>query len=384
MKKLAIASAFLLLFAAAVFWAGPATVEARLNRTRQPVTPVATRAGELHRTLLIADLHADTLLWGRDLLSENTRGQVDVPRLIRGNVAVQAFTVVTKAPRGINMVRNPDSTDLVLPLALLERWPPATWRSMKQRALYQAGRFHDAVAASGGRLISLQTAADLRTYLALRGHTPNVTAGFLGVEGAHALDGDVANLQELFDAGFRMMSPTHFTDNAFGGSSTGVDKGGLTEKGRQLIREMEKRRMIVDLAHTSPQTIDDVLSIATRPVVVSHTGVQGTCKSARNLRDAQIRRIAQSGGLIGIAYFEAATCGKDAKAIVRAIRYTSRIAGVEHVALGSDFDGGVTMPFDSGELAVITEALLQDGFAEADIAKIMGGNTLRFLAENLP
>jgi len=93
--------------------------------------------------------------------------------------------------------------------------------------------------------------------------------------------------------------------------------------------------------------ISDVLEISTRPVVVSHTGVKGTCNNARNLSDEQLKGIAKTGGIIGIGYWETAVCGRDAKAIARAIRYTANVAGVDHVALGSDFDGAVTEPFDT-------------------------------------
>src|ERR1700751_3644277 len=113
----------------------------------------------------------------------------------------------------------------------------------------------------------------------------------LSIEGAHALDGNLANIDVLYKAGYRMMSPSHFFDNDIGGSSAGVAKSGLTDKGRSMIRNMEAKRMIVDLAHASSPTIDDVLAIATRPVVVSHTGVKATCNNNRNLSDSQIQRI---------------------------------------------------------------------------------------------
>ena len=210
-----------------------------------------------------------------------------------------------------------------------------------------------------------------------------IAAGFLGIEGAHALEGNVANVARLYDAGFRMMSPSHFFDNEMGGSSAGAAKGGLTGRGREMVREMEARRMLVDVAHASPSTIDDVLAIAKRPLVVSHTGVKGTCESPRNLSDDHLRRIAATGGIIGVAYFEVAVCGTDASAIARAIRHAVDIAGVDHVALGSDFDGAVAVPFDTTGIALIVDALLASGMDEAAVEKIAGGNALRFLRETL-
>jgi microsomal dipeptidase-like Zn-dependent dipeptidase len=181
-----------------------------------------------------------------------------------------------------------------------------------------------------------------------------------------------------------MMSPSHFFDNDIGGSAAGVQKIGLTEKGREWVRQMEARHMIVDLAHASPKTIDEVLAVATRPVVVSHTGVKGTCDNNRNLSDEQIRAVAAKGGLIGIGYWETATCGTDARAVVRAVRYVSDRVGVEHVALGSDFDGAVTEPFDTTGLVEITDAMLEAGYSEQEIRLIMGENVMGFLEVNLP
>jgi len=355
-----------------------------MNHVRDLPPEIPERARQIHRRLLIVDLHADTLLWQRDLFTRSDRGHVDVPRLIEGNVALQAFTAVNRAPRNLNMIRNDSSSDMLMPLAILQMWPIATWTSPMQRALYEAERFERAASKSTGQLVWIRSASDLTSYLERRRNEPMLTAGFLGVEGADALEGDLANLQLLFDAGFRMLSPTHFTDTLFAGSSTGADKRGLTPLGRKLIKEMEARRMIVDLAHASPQTVDDVLGMATRPMLVSHTGVTATCDSNRNLSDDRIARIAGKGGLIGIAYFPAAVCGTDVGAIVRAIWHVTGLVGVEHVALGSDFDGNTTMPFDVSGLASITAALLSGGFTEDEIAKIMGDNALHFLAENLP
>jgi microsomal dipeptidase-like Zn-dependent dipeptidase len=386
MKKFLIIVAVILLVGLAVFFfILPPYLEGSMNATISPPPYSASdRARELHKRLLVVDLHADSLLWDRDLLKQGTRGHVDVPRLIEGNVALQAFTVVTKTPRGQNIESNDDTTDNVTLLAIAERWPTATWGSLKERALYQARKLHDAAARSGGRFVIIKTADDLARYLERRKSDSSITAGLLGIEGAHALDKDLANIDALFDAGFRMMAPTHFFDNDIGGSAHGVAKGGLTEKGREMVRHMEEKRMIVDLAHASPKTIEDVLAIATRPVVVSHTGVKGTCDNTRNLSDEQLKAIARTGGVVGIGYWDTAVCGRDAAAIARAIRYTANLIGVDHVALGSDYDGAVTAPFDTTGLVQITDALLAEGFSEGDIEKIMGGNALRLLAENLP
>lgn len=386
MKKFLIVLLILLLVGAGVFFfVVPAQVEKSMNVVLTPPPYAASEtARALHGRILVADLHADSLLWDRNLLERGSRGHVDVPRLVEGNVAVQAFTIVTKTPRNQNIEANDDSTDNITLLAIAERWPIAAWGSLTERALYQARRLREFAARSNGKLTVIQTARDLNDYLERRKNDANITAGFIGIEGAHALDGSVDNVDALFDAGIRMMAPTHFFDNDLAGSAHGVQKGGLTDKGKEVIRRMESKKMIVDIAHASAQTIDDVLAIATRPIVVSHTGVRGTCDNNRNLSDAQLRAIAKNGGLVGIGFWDTATCGTDAKAIARAIKHTVGVTGIDRVALGSDFDGAVTVPFDTTGLVLITDALLEEGFTEGDIEKIMGGNVIRFLRENLP
>jgi microsomal dipeptidase-like Zn-dependent dipeptidase len=384
MKRVAAGFVVLVLITAAIFFSVvPRLVDNRLNKTRAR-TFASQRARDLHRSLNVADLHADSLLWGRDLLARNSRGQVDIPRLIDGNVALQVFSMPTKTPRGLNIQRNTGDSDQIFWLALAQRWPISAWNSLTERALYQAGRLQNMAEHSQGRFVLIRSSQDLSLYLQRRQNDKAIAAGILSIEGAHALDGRLDNLARLYDAGYRMISVAHFFDNEFGGSSAGVKKDGLTEKGRELIAQMERKRIIVDLAHSSNQTIDDVLAIASRAVVVSHTGVKGTCDNNRNLSDAQIRAIAQRGGIIGIGYWSTATCGRDAHAIARALKHAGAVGGVEHIALGSDFDGAIEAPFDAEGVVHVTDALLNEGFTEREIRLVMGENVLRFMRENLP
>lgn len=356
--------------------------------TVAPPYAASDRARALHASLSVADLHADPLLWGRDLLVRSRQGQVDVPRLIEGNVALQVFAAATKSPRHLNIERNDDRSDDITLVALASGWPPATWRSLLARARHLAGRAQAMAEASGGDLTIMRTRTDLRTHLERRSAAsaaaPRPVAGLLAIEGAHALDDDVANVEVLFDAGYRMMSPSHFFDNAFGGSAHGIDKGGLTASGREMVQRMEALGMVLDVAHASSATIDDVLTMATRPVVASHTGVRGTADNARNLSDAHLRGIAATGGVIGIGFWDTATGGDDVAAIARSIAYAVDVAGVEHVGLGSDFDGGVSVPIDATGLVQITDALLDLRLEDDAIARVMGGNALRVLADVLP
>ena len=379
--KIGIVAGFVVMAA----WAlAPGIAERRMNRVSGASIPVTDRARAIHAKYFVADLHADTTLWNRDLLARGASGHVDIPRLVEGGVALQAFTIVTKTPRDMNIGRNTADTDNITLLAIAELWPPRTWNSLTERALYEASKVTDAADRSNGQLTVIRTAADLGAFEAKHAADRKTVAAFIGVEGAHALQGDLTNLDRLFDAGVRMMAPTHFFDTEIGGSAHGVARGGLTPLGREWVRKMEAKKMIIDLAHASPATIDDVLKMATRPVVVSHTGVRGTCDNQRNLSDAQLAAISENGGVIGIGVWDTAVCGGDARAIAKAIEHAVNVAGYEHVALGSDFDGAVTAPFDATGFPQITQALLDLGMDETKIEGVLGGNVRRLLKALLP
>jgi microsomal dipeptidase-like Zn-dependent dipeptidase len=379
--------ALLVVAAIAAFAFGPAFVERGMNRVdASRAGPVSDAARRLHDSLFVADLHSDLLLWHRDPLARGTRGHTDVPRLGDGNVALQVFSTVTKTPRGLNYERNTAETDNITALAVLQRWPARTWGSLRARALHQAARLADAAARSGGRLVLVRTAAELDAFVAARAAAPTErrVAALLATEGLQPLEGDLRNVDTLYAAGFRMMGLTHFFDNEVAGSAHGVSRGGLTPLGRDVIRRMEALGVLVDVAHASPRTVDDVLAMATRPVLVSHGGVQATCPGPRNLTDDQLRRIAATGGVIGIGYWDGAVCEIGPASTARAIVHAVRVVGVQHVALGSDFDGATTTPFDAAGLPQVTQALLDAGLAPGEIAQIMGGNVLRLLRATLP
>lgn len=367
------------------FLSAPVLVDEHLNRIHPP-SGKAPSAGTvaLHQSLWIADLHADSLLWQRDLNRDSQRGHVDFPRLQRANVALQAFSVVTKTPRKMNIERNGSDTDNITALVVAQGLPPATWNSLLARATYQADELRQQTAKSHGQVRVIGSRAQLRSFITAREKDPALLAGWLTLEGAHALEGKLDNLDTLYRAGYRMAAPTHFFDTELSGSQHGLKKGGLTPLGKQWLRAMEQRKMIVDLAHASPATIDDVLTLAKRPVMVSHTGVRGTCANGRNLSDAQLKRIAAQGGLVGIGFWNTAVCGKDVASIARAIKYTVKLIGAEHVAYGSDFDGAVTTAIDATGLPRLTQALLDAGLSEAQIRRVAGENVRDFLLKNLP
>ncbi len=384
-SALAAAAALLLALGLGALWlAGNA--ERLIDRIEPGPLPVPSeRALELHRSSRIVDLHADTLLWGRDLLERSDVGHVDLPRLLEGNVALQVFTVVSRVPAGFNPERTRgDRPDLISLLAWTQGWPRAARSSLLERVRWQADRLAEAAARSDGRLVPIRTRRDLERLLAHRAHAGDAVGALLGIEGAHALEGRVENAAPLADLGVRMIGLAHFFDNEFAGSAHGVEKGGLSDLGRALLREMEARGIALDLAHVSARAIDDALAIATKPLVVSHTGVRGTCEGPRNLSDDQLRRIAARGGVIGIGYWAVAACGTRPRDVARALAHVVRVAGEDHAALGSDWDGATTVGFDASQLASLTEALVQEGLADGAIRKILGENTLRVLFATLP
>lgn len=356
--------------------------QTRVIRFGSPRVPAAATA--LHERLTVADLHADSLIWGRNLLHRyDDRGQIDIPRLREANVALQVFAVPTKVPsRRSSTGTTGQGLNLITLSAVAQWWPPSTWWSLASRARYLAATLNRTAADSNGDLVVIRTASDLQELLTSRvPHGP--VGGILAVEGLHALEGDVGEVQRFFDAGFRIMGLVHQFDNRLGGSSSGVARGGLTAFGAEVVRAMEARGILVDLAHASPALVRDVVRISTRPVIVSHTGVRGTCDRTRNLSDEELRQVAATGGLVGIGYWSGAVCGSEASAIARAIRYAVSIVGVRHVALGSDFDGD-RQPFDVLGIPSVTAALLDAGFSDADVALIMGGNVVRLLSDTLP
>jgi membrane dipeptidase len=364
---------------------GPGILESSLNRVEQASPPAAgDNARALHATLDMVDLHADTLLWGRDVLERGTRGHVDVPRLVEGRFAVQVFSSVTKTPRGQNYDRNTGDTDSITLLALINAWPARTWNSLTERAVFQAERLQQAARTSPGAIMLLLRKEDIRTLMKARAGGSSIVGGLLSTEGAHALEGRIENVQRLRDAGYRMIGLTHFFDNEVGGSLHGVSKEGLSPFGFQVIRAMEEAGIIVDLAHASEKTVSDVLHVATKPPLVSHTGVRGTCNSARNLSDETMKAIAAKGGLIGIGYWKGAVCDDTPDGVAKAIRYAVDLVGEDHVALGSDYDGSTTVTFDASQTATLVDAMLRAGLTADQVRKISGGNALRYLEANLP
>jgi microsomal dipeptidase-like Zn-dependent dipeptidase len=361
-----------------------------IDRKMNPVTEhlpfrIPNDVKEFHKTLIIGDWHADSTLWNRNLINEYDYGHVDIPRLQRGNVAIQMFTTVTKSPAGQNYKRNKaDARDNITALAIVQGWPIKTWNSLFARAVYQSNKIHDLALRDPTNFMLITSQQDIKTLLSRRKNNPKIIGGLIGTEGSHALDGELSNIEKLYDQGFRMMSLQHFFDNKLGGSLHGTSNMGLTEFGSEAIAEMLRLKIIIDVSHSSENVVNDVLKITNQPIVISHTGFDGYCKSPRNISDSLMIEIANKGGLIGVGFWDAAVCDNTPKAVAEAIFYGVNLIGPEHVSLGSDFDGTITPGFDTSELQAITYELLELGLSKSSIRKVMGGNMLKFLQQNLP
>jgi len=373
--------ALLLILAAAFFLFAPGMVERSMNKVEGGALPqVSERARALHRGLTIVDLHSDTLMWKRGLLTRSGQGHVDLPRLEDGNVALQIFSSVTKTPKNQNYDANSADGDNITGLVIAQLQPVRTWNSLLERSLWHAEKLHRAARDSDGQLRAIANPVDLGALLAARRGGKAVPVGaMLSIEGLQDLEGDIANLDKLHAAGFRMAGLTHFFDNDLAGSMHGLKKGGLTPLGRRVVRAMEEKGMIVDLAHLSHAGVAEVLKMARRPVVSSHGGVQATCRVNRNLTDAEIRGVAATGGLVGIGYWDAAVCDTSPAGIARAMKHVRDLVGIDHVALGSDYDGATTVRFDTSKLVQVTQALIDAGFTDDEIRAAMGGNAIRVL-----
>ena len=392
----------------------------------------------------VADLHADTLLWNRDLLEPGRWGHVDLDRLAEGGTNLQVFAVVThtpvlgRAPKdarlqpGAAARREPKciSAENFSPIGLLQfvqGRPVSNWFNMEARALHQAERLKDAAARSadpsrdGPRLSFVATADDIARLAATRPEDRQESGALLAREGAHWVSEDPddarAAVDRLYDAGFRMVAPTHRFGNALAASSEGCDqKAGLSDAGKAFLKHAESKGMVIDLAHISDNGLLDAIKLLDEPVVVSHAGLRFDCPAAeapehhcvpiRGLTEVGVRAVAKNGGVIGTGYWPQAV-GFGVARIAAAMRsahetlsaepFASEMAALrpgydpaDHLALGSDFDGAVKTPFDAAGLdELIAELRRPDTqgrryFSDEDIRKMLGLNAWRVMARRLP
>jgi len=319
---------------------------------------MSSRVKRIHEEAVLVDAHNDTIVahkqLGISLTSRADETQVDFPRLREACVDVSFFAVdVTTA-----------------------------FKSHLTYALDAFGFFERELEQAGEDVVIVTTKESLVETM-----RDEKLAIILAIENSDAVEGSLNVLRMLFKLGVRSIGLTHnprsLAADGVGESRTG---GGLTTFGVQLIEEMNRLGIIVDLAHISEKGFWDALEVSKKPVIVSHGNCKALCDHRRNLTDDQIRGLASKGGVIGITFVPRFVDEKkpSLNRLLDHIDHAVDIAGIDHVGLGSDFDGGGTLLKDVTELPRITEGLLERGYEENEIKKILGENFIRVLLETLP
>jgi membrane dipeptidase len=368
---------------------------------------LAARARKLHFRSIVVDTHDDTpqrfLFENFDLGHRDAEGHVDLPRMREGGLNAIFFSI----------------------------WTPSAVNGPKgaKRALDEIDAVREQVRRHPQDLMLAVTADDVR-----RAHGQGKIAALMGVEGGHMMDDDLGLLRVYASLGVRYMTLTHGSNTTWADSSTDQPKSnGLSPFGKDVVREMNRLGILVDISHVSDKTFYDALETSRAPLIASHSSCRALCNAPRNMTDDMIVALAKKGGVIQINYhigflsqeYRDATqkireeedagqkevrnrCGENEACMIRAgekfsrdyqaagklpkvdwtrivdhIDHAVKLAGVDHVGLGSDFDGA-NMPAgmeDCSKLPKITEELLRRGYSETDVAKILGGNTLRVMAE---
>jgi len=371
-----------------------------------PTDSISDRARRLHFSSIVADTHDDTtqrfFSSDFDLGKRNSTGHIDIPRMREGGMNAIFFSIwIDGRTMG--------------PVAI-------------QKALDQIDAVHQNVRKYSKDLAFARTADDVQ-----RAHEQGRIAVLMGIEGGHMLGNDIRMVRVYSDLGVRYMTLSHFYNDEWADSST--DKpahNGLTDYGKEIVREMNRQGMLVDISHVSDKTFYDALAVSKAPLIASHSSCRALCNHPRNMTDDMIKALAAKGGVIQINYEKSfidqaykdaldqqsggvvalmdqlkKQCGDDEaclgkkmaeqekqataegklphvtwERIVDHIDHAVKLVGPDHVGLGSDFDGA-SMPDgmeDVTHLPQITDALLKKGYSEADIRKILGGNTLHVLA----
>ncbi|MGH9746668.1 MAG: dipeptidase [Candidatus Acidiferrales bacterium] len=368
---------------------------------------ISQKARDLHFRSIVVDTHDDTtqrLLDPKfDLGVRHSDGSIDIPRMREGGLSAIFFSIWISGT-----VTGPEAV---------------------KRAMDQIDAVRELPARFPKDLALARTAEDIR-----RIHADGKIAILMGVEGGHMIDNDLGVLRDFARLGVRYMTLTHMVDTDWADSSTGkFTHNGLTDFGNQVVHEMNRMGVMVDISHVSDKTFYDVLAISEAPVIASHSSCRAICDAPRNMTDDMIKALAAKGGVMQINYHvgflsqefrdaerahpevgkeiadevkkrcgEAEACqlvegdkvtreyvaqGKlprvDWTKIIEHIDHAVKLAGADHVGLGSDFDGA-NMPYgmdDASHLPQITNALLAKGYSESDIQKILGGNTLRVMEQ---
>ncbi len=352
-------------------------------RPGAPLAEVSAEALSLHRESLVLDLHIDSLLWtrltGYDLAAGHQNRlpfqpfgyHMDLPRALEGGLDGAVMGLVIN-PREIR-------DELMLPLKLLARWEG-------ERGIAQVSASLDLLRQSAerhpDRLLFARSGSEAK-----RGIAEGRFVALAGIEGGHAIEGDLSKLITAYEQGARMLGLVHFQTSAAGHPMTvpAFEGRGLTRFGFELIAELERLGMVVDLAHLNSAGVADALGKLKRPFVVSHSGCQAICPHARNLTDEQLRAIADAGGIVGIAFGRSFVGGAGGVAdLLDHVEHALEVAGSDSIALGSDYDGFIVPVGQMGDVRsypLITQGLLERGVPVPVIQKILGENALRVLTE---
>jgi membrane dipeptidase len=373
----------------------------------KPSDEISPRAKKLHFSSIVIDTHDDTtqrlLTPGFDIGVRHTDGSIDIPRMREGGLGAIFFSIWMSGT-----VTGPEAV---------------------KRTLDQIDDVREMVRTHAKDLVLCTTAAEIR-----RAHADGKIAILIGVEGGHMIDSDLAVLRSYAALGARYMTLTHYLNDEWADSST--DKpahNGLTDFGKEVVREMNRQGMMVDISHVADKTFYDALAVSQAPMIASHSSCRALCDHPRNMTDDMIKALASKGGVIHINYYmgflsqeyrdamksnpeldkqmqaeiekrcgknedcqllegdnlirEAVAAGKLPRvtweAIIQHIDHAVKLVGADHVGLGSDFDGA-NMPYGMEDVSMIpkiTDALLKKGYSEADIRKILGENTLRVMEQ---
>jgi membrane dipeptidase len=398
--RLAASSAFsIVLFFTSTIPGGNSAVQAD-----EPVFIVSDKAAQIHRSSFIWDGHND-LPWAlrerNDLqilqtdLTDAPKLHTDIPRLRAGNVGAQFWSVFVPSKTRLSGTAFQTTLEQIDCVYTLVRKYPDVFE----------------IALTSSDVERIQKSGKI--------------ASLMGVEGGHSIENSIGKLKELFNRGARYMTLTHGDTLDWADAATDTSKSdGLSSFGEEIVREMNRLGMLVDLSHVSPATMSDALDITTAPIIFSHSSARGVADHPRNVPDDILKRVKTNGGIVMINFFsgfvvpESAKNMKDmfgvrrefdkefgadtpeaknamlkwrsthpihpgeASIVVDHIDHVVKIAGIEHVGIGSDFDGIEVVPKgleDVSKYPVITELLVRKGYTESDIHKIMSGNMMRVL-----
>ena len=375
---------------------------------QSPTPQVSDRAKQVHARAIVIDSHADTtqrLIFDKtfNLGARNAKGNLDIPRMREGGLDAVFFSIWIPG-------------DVTGPIAV-------------KRALVQIDAVREAARTHPADLLLATTAADIR-----RASAERKIAALMGIEGGHMIDRDLRLLRDYAALGVRYLTLTHFKNTEWADASTDTPvHNGLTSFGKDVVRELNRLGVMVDISHVSDKTFSDAIAVSTAPVIASHSSTRALTQHARNMTDEMLRALARNGGVVMINYAagfiseefrvasekrsgdivarmaamskkcggnEACTTMEDERLdheamasgqlpkvtwerIVDHVDHAVKIAGVDHVGLGSDFDGA-TMPLgmeDASMLPRITDALLKRGYSERDVEQILGANLLRVMEQ---